>query len=65
MGHFAVSEYNQRSKALLTFEGGVEGESQVVEGMHQLFNYRLVVAAKDKEATNDYEAIVLERDCVR
>ncbi|KAK3206969.1 hypothetical protein Dsin_021015 [Dipteronia sinensis] len=58
MGQFAVSEYNQRSKASLIFESVVEGESQVVEGI----NYRLLVAAKDKEATNNYEAIVLERD---
>ncbi|KAK1556595.1 hypothetical protein Q3G72_008444 [Acer saccharum] len=58
IGQFAVSEYNQRSKALLIFESLVEGESQVVKGIH----YRLVVAAKDREATNNYEAIVLERE---
>ncbi|XP_044496529.1 cysteine proteinase inhibitor 5-like [Mangifera indica] len=57
IGQFAVSEYNKQSKAQLKFEQVVKGETQVVSGT----NYRLVVAAKDGSATNNYEAVVWEK----
>ncbi|GMY36707.1 cysteine proteinase inhibitor 5-like [Fagus crenata] len=57
IGEYAVDEYNKESKSELSFVSVVKGETQVVSGT----NYRLTVAAKDGDVTNNYEAIVWEK----
>lgn len=54
IGEFAVSKFNEKTKATLKFERVVDGESQVVAGK----NYRLIVAEKDGGVSNKYEAFV-------
>ncbi|OWM75909.1 hypothetical protein CDL15_Pgr009553 [Punica granatum] len=51
---FAISQYNKRSKASLTFVSVKSGDSQVVKGV----NYRLIISATDGATTLDYDAIV-------
>lgn len=57
IGEFAVTEHNKQAKAVLKFQKVVRGETQVVSGT----NYRLVVAAVDGAASNNYEAVVWEK----
>ncbi|KAK3218845.1 hypothetical protein Dsin_012815 [Dipteronia sinensis] len=57
IAEFAVAEYNKQSKDGLVLKSLVSGETQVVSGM----NYRLVVVAAKKAATNHYEAVVWEK----
>ncbi|XP_022738234.1 cysteine proteinase inhibitor 5-like [Durio zibethinus] len=54
VAEFAVSEYNQQSKASLKLKSVVKGEMQVVSGI----NYKLVVESTDDK---DYEAVVWEK----
>ena len=57
VAEFAVKEHNNESKTELEFESVSKGEKQVVAGT----NYRLVIAAKDGGASNNYEAVVWEK----
>ncbi|KAK9267188.1 hypothetical protein L1049_009608 [Liquidambar formosana] len=57
IGEFAVTEHNKEAKEELAFESVVKGETQLVSGT----NYRLVLAAKDGGASNNYEAVVWEK----
>lgn len=57
IGKFAVDEYNQRSKADLKLVKLEKGEQQVVSGM----NYRLILEAKDGQASKKYQAVVWEK----
>ncbi|KAK6938876.1 Cystatin domain [Dillenia turbinata] len=57
IAEFAVTQHNKVAKENLKFESVIKGETQVVAGM----NYKLVLAAKDGEAENNYEAVVWEK----
>ncbi|GMN36567.1 hypothetical protein TIFTF001_006113 [Ficus carica] len=54
---YAVSEHNKQSKASLKLTRIVSGETQVVAGT----NYRLILAVKNKEAAERYQAVVWEK----
>ncbi|PNX81005.1 cysteine proteinase inhibitor 1-like protein [Trifolium pratense] len=57
IAQFAVTEYGKQSGTKLILVKVIKGETQVVSGT----NYRLVLAAKDKSVTKNYEAIVWEK----
>ncbi|KAF8026359.1 hypothetical protein BT93_F2987 [Corymbia citriodora subsp. variegata] len=54
---FAVKTHNDEAKTGLLLEKVFKGEMQVVGGA----NYRLVIKAKDRAGTKNYEAVVWER----
>lgn len=54
---FAVTEHNRQAKTNLMFDSVIKGEYQVVAGI----NYRLVIAAKNGMAVNNYSAEVYDK----
>lgn len=55
---YAVTEYDKRSGAKLKLEKVIKGDTQVVAGT----NYRLTLAATDGSSSNNYEALVWEKE---
>ncbi|XP_010256520.1 PREDICTED: cysteine proteinase inhibitor 1-like [Nelumbo nucifera] len=57
LARFVITQHNKEANTNLKFQKVVRGETQVVAGT----KYRLIVAANDGHATNNYEAVVWEK----